>query len=70
MNAPQSEKPKSRRIGSATSVMGAAEALGINAKILRAAIKRGQINVISFGGLDYIHDDEIERLKELFGIGK
>lgn len=60
--------PQPRRIGSAISVMGAAEILGINAKMLRAAIKRGQITVISFGGLDYIHDEEIERVRQLFGI--
>ena len=60
--------PQPRRIGSAISVMGAAEILGINAKMLRAAIKRGKITFISFGGLDYIHDEEIERVRQLFGI--
>jgi hypothetical protein len=33
---------------------------------MREAIKRGQVKVIPFGGLDWVPNSEVERLKEIF----
>jgi Bacterial regulatory protein, Fis family len=68
----KSEKPKKpppksrRRIRAGWSIPGAAEELGVSYKTLREAIEREQVRVIPFGGLDWVPNSEIERLKEVW----
>ena len=60
-------KPKSRRrISAGWSIPGAAEELGVSYKTLREAIEREQVRVIPFGGLEWVPNSEIKRLKEVF----
>jgi hypothetical protein len=60
-------KPKSRRrIRAGWSIPGAAEETGVPYKAMREAIRRGQVKVIPFGGLEWVPNSEVERLKEEF----
>ena len=36
--------------------------------MLRRAIKKGEVKVIPFGGLDRIPDEEEQKIRELFGL--
>ena len=45
---------------------GAAEEVGVTYKTMREAIERKQVKVIPFGGLDWVPNSEVERLKEIF----
>jgi hypothetical protein len=63
----QPKKPKSRRrIRTGWSVPGAAEELRISYKTMREAIERKQVRVVPFGGLDWVPNSEVERLKGIF----
>jgi hypothetical protein len=55
-----------RRISAGWSIPGAAEELGVPYKTLREAIAREQVRVIPFGGLDWVPNSEIKRLKDVF----
>jgi hypothetical protein len=60
-------KPKSRRrISAGWSIPGAAEEVGVSYKTMREAIERDQVKVIPFGGLEWVPNSEVERLKEVF----
>jgi hypothetical protein len=62
-----SKQPKSRRrCRSGWSIPGAAEEVGVSYKTMREAIEREQVKVIPFGGLDWVPDSEVKRLKEVF----
>jgi hypothetical protein len=64
---PKKEKPKSRRrIPAGWSIPGAADEVGVSYKTMREAIERKQVKVIPFGGLDWVPNSEIQRLKEIF----
>jgi hypothetical protein len=58
---------KRRRDGAGYSVPAAAEEIGVSYKSLREAIARGQVTVISFGGLDRVPKSEVDRLQQIFG---
>jgi hypothetical protein len=63
----KSGKPKSRRrIRAGWSIPGAADEVGVSYKTMREAIERKQVKVIPFGGLDWVPNSEVERLKEIF----
>jgi hypothetical protein len=63
----KSRKPKSRRrIRSGWSIPGAADEVGASYKTMREAIERKQVKVIAFGGLDWVPNSEVERLKKIF----
>jgi hypothetical protein len=63
----KSRKPKSRRrISAGWSIPGAAEEAGVSYKTMLEAIRRGQVKVIPFGGLAWVPNSEVKRLKEVF----
>jgi hypothetical protein len=63
----ESKKPKSRRrIPAGWSIPGAAEEVGVSYKTFREAVARQQVKVIAFGGLDWVPNSEVERLKGVF----
>jgi hypothetical protein len=65
--ATKSRKPKTRRrIRAGWSIPGAAEEAGVSYKTMLEAIRRGQVKVIRFGGLGWVPNSEVERLKEVF----
>ena len=59
-------KVKAHRSGAGFSIPAAAEAVGVSAKTLRAAIAQDQVRVIKFGSLARIPKKEVERLIEIF----
>jgi hypothetical protein len=62
---PKPKKPKSRRrISAGWSIPGAADELDVSYKTMREAIERKQVRVIPFGGLEWVPNSEIKRLKE------
>jgi hypothetical protein len=66
-NKSKSRKPKSRRrIRSGWSIPGAAEEVGVPYKTMREAIERKQVKVVPFGGLEWVPNSEVERLKGIF----
>ena len=50
----------------AGALPGAAEELRISYKTMREAIERKQVRVVPFGGLDWVPNSEVERLKGIF----
>ena len=64
---PKIRKPKSRRrLRAGWSIPGAAEELGVPYKTMRGAIDRQQVKTIAFGGLEWVPNSEVERLKGVF----
>jgi hypothetical protein len=58
---------QNRRTGAGYSIPAAAAELGISYRTMTAAINRGDVHVVSFGGLRRVPAQEIERVKaELF----
>ena len=65
----QPVKPAKRNSGSDVGNLvrpyGAAKRLGITYPMLRQAIELGEIQIITFGGRQYISKSEIERVRKL-----
>jgi hypothetical protein len=57
---------KRRRMRAGWSIPGAAEEVGTAYKTMRTAVERGQVKVIEFGGLRWVPNSEVERLKGIF----
>lgn len=53
--------------GPGHSIPGAASELGWSESVLRGGCKRGEVNYVEFNGLWRIPDQEIDRLRVLFG---
>jgi excisionase family DNA binding protein len=50
------------------SIPAAAKKIGVGEGTVRRAVDRGEIKVISFGGLVRVTDAEIARVREMLGI--
>jgi hypothetical protein len=61
---------KKRKAQPGNTIPGAARKLRLPEGQFRRAVKRGEVNVVSFAGLDRVTDAEIARIANLLGISE
>jgi hypothetical protein len=61
------DENRGRRVsGAGFSVLGASKETGIPEKRIRAAIERGEVRLVDFGGTKRLPPSEVQRLSELY----